>query len=131
MKFHWGSNDGGPESHVRMYGLESKEHGSLLVLKFLDGSREAYHSHAFSAVSWLLSGFLVEEVSYRDQMPFDECYEPSIKPIVTPRERFHKVSSMGTSWVLSLRSAWVPFWVDRDLKTGRQVVLTHGRKVVA
>ena len=34
---------------------------SIALLKFEGISREAYHTHAFGAISWLLKGMLVEE----------------------------------------------------------------------
>ena len=46
------SKDGGPDSTVWMYGIEVKWLFSILLLRFEDGSRDAYHSHAFDCVSW-------------------------------------------------------------------------------
>ncbi len=73
MKILWGSKDGGPESNVRMWGIESKHFGSVLLLSFAEGSREAFHAHAFSAVSWLLSGCLIEQVRTRRTSTCRRC----------------------------------------------------------
>lgn len=52
--------DGGPESPVDAYFLvELKGLFSIALLKFNKGCREAFHSHAFDAWTWFLSGDLV------------------------------------------------------------------------
>lgn len=125
MTWHFGAKDGGPESHVTAYGYESKRRGSVLLLRFGNGTRDAFHSHAFNAVSWLLRGALCERVV----QGAPRWYLPSLRPIVTPRARFHQVESRGTSWVVSLRGPWVQTW--REKVPGRkEYQLTHGRKPV-
>jgi hypothetical protein len=128
MKLFQLSKDGGPESHVWGYFLcEFKSLFSVVLLKFEDGSRDAYHDHAFNAVSWVLKGSLEEETILPDAE--ENFYWPSVKPVVTLRDTFHKVTSHGTTWVLSLRGPWADVWHEKD-KTGEKT-LTHGRKVVA
>ena len=56
LLFHTGK-DGGPESKVDGYWLfRHKRLFTVALLRFSKGSREAYHSHAFNAVSWVLTG---------------------------------------------------------------------------
>lgn len=134
MKICCWSKDGGPESHVWcFYLIEWKAAFSIALLRFDDGSREAYHSHAFNAISWLFSGALHEHaIESQDNTPYRQhwvrLYEPSWKPIWTPRERFHRVYSVGRSWALSFRGPWVDKW--REQSRGREYFLTHGRVVV-
>lgn len=116
--------DGGPESHV--YGLffECKSLFSLVLLRFNPGSRQAYHSHAFDAWSVLLRGKLVEKyLGCGVRTHVAPCY------IGTPRKTFHKVTSIGTSWVLSLRGPWQSTWNEYTRERGL-VTLGHGRKEV-
>lgn len=130
MKFLSYGKDGGPESTVHGYWLiEIKGLFSIVLLKFENGSRDAYHNHAFNAVSWVLSGQLIE---YFPEMPpeFGEAYSPSFKPVVTPRTLFHKVVSQGNTWVLSFRGPWTKTWREWSPKTGIFTTLTHGRKEV-
>jgi hypothetical protein len=132
VKFLWGSKDGGPESNVRMWGIESKLLGSILVLHFAPGSREAFHSHAFNAVSWVLNGFLYERVRMVDQ-PEDYAeswwHHPSWRPVLTRRSTFHKVSGgRHGSWVLTFRGRWHRTWQDGQPESPD--TLTHGRKKV-
>lgn len=127
MKFLRYAKDGGPESTVTGYFLiEIKSLFSIVLLHFGPGSREAFHTHAFDAVSWLLSGGLREQ-HIEGQRTY---YRPSLRPIFTARETFHKVYSWGDSWVLSFRGPWAPHWHEYLPSEERYVTLTHGRAVV-
>lgn len=128
MKFHWGSKDGGPESKVYMYGYENKNGYSLLLLRFEDGSRDAFHSHAFGAISWLMKGHL-QEYYFTDPQKI-VAYFPSFHPIMTPFHLIHKVVSFGRSWVLSLRGPWKRTWLEFNPKTGVVTKLAWQRKEV-
>ena len=125
MKFHFGSNDGGPESTVRMYGFEWKGVFSALVLRFDGQSRFAYHEHAFNSVSWLLRGMLAERFRGVSNARY---YYPNLLPFVTRRTDFHLVDSIGTSWVLSFRGPWTARWREYIPGVGMRV-LRHGREV--
>lgn len=125
MKWLWHDKDGGPESHVWVWGLEIKSRFSVLLMKFEHGTREAFHGHAFNAVSWLLTGGLIEYV-YKGMT---RCLFPSWKPIRTYRNTVHRVYGLNrASWVLSFRGPWVDRW--QEISGGRKYGLTHGRKEV-
>ena len=117
------TKDGGPLSKVWAYWLvELKRAFSVLLLRFDDGSREAYHSHAFDSIGWVLKGRLVEEV-YGGQTV---TRTPSWKPFLVARTTCHKVTSEGRSWVINLRGPWLDKWAEVDEK-GERHLLTHGR----
>lgn len=136
MKFFSYGKDGGPESTVSgFWFVEIKSLFSIVLLKFEDGSRDAYHEHAFDAVSWLLSGKLVErhlegttEWFWNDG--HGVIHVPSCKPILTKRSTFHKVISLGTTWVLSFRGPWNATWSEYLVQEDRVRTLTNGRKEV-
>jgi hypothetical protein len=128
MKFFKKAKDGGPKSTVTGYWLfEFKSLFSVALLRFDDGSRDEYHSHAFDSVNWVLRGRLREELPI-DRKSID--YAPSWMPVVTHRNRFHRVVSRGTTWVLAFRGPWNDTWQEYDPKTNETYTLTHGRKVV-
>lgn len=111
MKFLETTKDGGSESTVWAHWLfEIKGLCSVALLRFENGSRDAYHSHAFNCVSWLLRGELTE-LRIEDE-PGLFSYKPSLKPIVTRREHLHKVFSVGRSWVLTFRGPWAKTWQE-------------------
>lgn len=133
MKFCRWMKDGGPESHVEgFFFIEIKRWFSIVLLRFDDGSRDAYHSHAFNSTSWVLRG-LLEEHLYG--WPVPTYYVPSIHPVHTYRETFHKVISRGTTWVLSFRGPWSQCWFEalpaQQQKGYKMRVLRQGRQVVA
>lgn len=130
MKILRWEKDGGPESHVHgMFLVEIKSLFSVVLLRFSDGSRATYHSHAFDAVSWVLRGSLVEYLF--GSLGRGTPYSAGWRPVWTPRDRFHMVVSAGTTWVLSFRGPWAPTWFEYIPATGSTTTLAHGRREVA
>lgn len=128
MKIFHKAKDGGSYSTVTGYWLlEAKRLFSIALLKFEDGSREEYHSHAFNSVSWVLRGNLREEHMEQAEPVH---YSPSLRPVVTRRSTFHRVFSQGTSWVLTFRGPWSSQWKEFNDKTQTFSTLENGRKIV-
>lgn len=122
MKLFQKGKDGGPESTVTGYWLcEFKSLFSIVLLKFEGKSREAFHTHAFNSVSWLLRGTLYEFLR-NDRLI---VRNRSWRPIVTWRSTYHMVHSFGTTWVLSFRGPWSKTW--KESANGREYTLTNGR----
>jgi hypothetical protein len=129
MKFFHMAKDGGPKSTVTGYWLiEAKRLFSIALLRFDNGSRDEYHSHAFNCISWVLGKGRLREEHLHGGM---EIHEPSIKPVITRRSTFHRVFSEGTTWVLTFRGPWSIGWSEYDPSTKRYTTLTNGRVVVA
>lgn len=132
--------DGGPESTVSgFFFVEWKDLFTVCLLRFDNGTREAFHDHAFNAVSWVLSGKLLE---FMLDGPMRR-HEPGLLPVVTRKEDFHKVHSVGTSWVLSFRGPWNKEWHEfkrsywqetepgkHEFVPSKYTTLTDGRKEV-
>lgn len=124
MKLSWGDKDGGPESHVRVWGLEFKRFATVYLIKFDRGSREAYHTHAFNSISWLLSGGLTEK-HFGGAIDF---HTPGWRPIRTWEHTFHKVEGVRASnWAITFRGPWVSTWREFLPREFRFRKLTHGR----
>jgi hypothetical protein len=135
MKLFSRAKDGGPKSTVTGYWLvELKRLFSVVLLRFDDGSRDHYHDHAFNSLNWVLRGRVAEhyipDPEGEPRMKRTRVYTPSLVPILTRRDRLHRVVSEGTTWVFSLRGPWARFWHEYDPRGGRFVTMTHGRKVV-
>ena len=114
--------DGGKDSGVTGYFLiEWKILFSIAILKFKAGSREAYHNHAFNALTWWLKGSVTE------QKHTGECkgFRPSFRPKFTPRDNCHKIIAHKTSYALTFRGPWLDYWYE--IKNGCRTYLTHGR----
>lgn len=129
MKLFFKAKDGGSESKVTGYWLvEWKKLFSVVLLRFDKGSREAYHDHAFNAVSWVMSGELLEHTLAGNT----ERLKPGILPILTNRNRFHLVEGVkDTTWVLSFRGPWSKYWTEYNPANNKYTLLTHGRVALA
>lgn len=127
MKFlHYGK-DGGPESTVHGFWLiEIKSLLSIALLRFSDGSRESYHSHAFNSKSWVLSGKLREQ----HLQGKEEVHRPSLRPVTTLKRTFHRVISEGVAWVFTVRGSWDKTWEEYDPITKKFRILKNGREIV-
>ena len=126
MKLFHKSHDGGKNSGVTGYWLiEWKSGFSIVVLRFSKGTREAFHSHAFNALTWWLKGSVTE--AFPDTAETIK-WRPSIFPKFTPKHNIHKIIADDVSWAISFRGPWDRTWKEQE--NGIQTTLTHGRLVV-
>lgn len=128
------SKDGGVDSTVSgLFFVEIKSLFSVALLCFENGSRDAYHSHAFDCVSWVLRGELWEQLLPKDgeREGGVNRYEAGPLPVITRRSTMHKVTSFGRTWVLTFRGPWARTWREYLPRENRFVTLTHGRIEVA
>jgi hypothetical protein len=104
--------------------LRIKSLCTVALLRFDPGSREAFHSHAFNSVSWVVRGRLREVMLDGDQLR----HPSGFRPILTKRHTFHKVygEHPGGTWVLTFRGPWIDRWQEVD-ESGRRITLTHNR----
>lgn len=123
MKLFNRSHDGGKDSGVTGYWLvENKRLFSIVLLRFSSGSREAFHSHAFNALTWWVKGEVEEQFVDNSQ---SKTWKPSFKPKFTPKGNFHKIIGKRTAWAISVRGKWDDTWQE---KKGDEVyTLTSGR----
>lgn len=122
MRLFKRSYDGGADSGVTGYWLiEAKNLFSIVLLRFSEGSREAFHSHAFNALTWWLKGSVTEQFVNGGE----KRWKPSITPKWTPRNCYHKILADEVSWAISFRGPWSKTW--KEMKNGREKILTHGR----
>jgi hypothetical protein len=117
--------DGGKNSGVTAYFLiEWKVLFSIGILHFKEGTREAYHNHAFNALTWWFKG-KVTEIKLEGE---EKDFKPSLKPKYTSRANFHKVKAHKDTFALTLRGPWNNTW--KEYKEDKYVTLTHGRKIL-
>lgn len=128
MKFFKRMRDGGPESPVVGYFLiEIKSLFSVVLLHF-GGTREAFHSHAFNAITLWLRGGVEEVIKTADGYEKISWKAGQLK--VTLRDTMHKVLPGGGAWAISFRGPWAKTWREYLPEENRFVTLTHGRKIV-
>jgi hypothetical protein len=125
--FFINGSDGGKDSGVTGFWLfEIKSLFSIALLHFNKGTRENYHSHAFNAYSWFLSGKVEEQHLNKEPM----IWEPSIYPKYTPRSTFHRVNALENTYVLTFRGPWSETWLEYDPNNKEYIELSNGRKIV-
>ena len=121
------AKDGGPESPVDGYFLiEIKNLFSIALLKFNKGGREAFHTHAFDALTWFLCGDLEEE----DVSGDNYTYTRSILPKITRKGKNHRVKANKDSWCFTIRGAWDSTWTEYNKNKKQTTTFTHGRKIL-
>lgn len=117
--------DGGKDSGVQAFFIiEWKAVFSIAILQFSKGSREAYHTHAFHALTWWLKGRVTEQKITGELKE----YIPSFIPKFTSRSNFHKVNAYKTTYALTIRGPWKDTW--EEFRKGHFTTLTHGRKEI-
>lgn len=121
--FFISKSDGGSDSGVTAHlFFEWKKFFSVGLLRFSRGSRESFHSHAFNAITWWLSGSVTEEDITGEKKNFG----PSLKPKITPRSKIHRVIGNEVTYALTFRGPWQDQW--KEIRDGKEIKLTHGRK---
>lgn len=126
VKFFAKAPDGGANSGVTGYFLvEIKWLFSIVLLKFNKGTREAFHEHAFNALTIWLWGMVKEH--HRDD-PWGVKMFTATDFKITKRNVFHKIEALEDTWAISFRGPWKDHW--REDRAGELVTLTHGRKVI-
>lgn len=135
MKLFQKASDGGKDSGVSAYFLiEWKRFFSIALLHFNTGTREAYHSHAFNALTLWLKGEVEEQrlefplLSPKCRLLTTKRYEGGDWKLTT-RDNMHRVKALTPAWALTFRGPWSDTW--QEDRSGTIVTLTHGRKVVA
>lgn len=127
MKFMRYGKDGGKDSKVwGFWFLEIKSLFSVVLLCFDEGSREAFHSHAFNAYTWFLTGSVDEHHITGEII----TWTPSLVPKYTPRSCFHKVYPKKRTYALSVRGPWNKTWMEFDSISKTTTTLSNGRVVV-
>ena len=120
--------DGGPKSPVQAYFLcEFKNLFSIALLRFAEGGREEFHTHAFDALTWFLTGDMMEEKIDGTMTK----YRRSLMPKVTTRDNNHRVKATKTSWCLTIRGPWTETWTEDNVETNTKTYFGHGRKVLS
>ena len=122
------TKDGGKTSPVDAYFLfEIKGLCSVALLKFNKGGREDFHSHAFNALTWFITGDLTEQGIDGTL----KKYKRSILPKFTSKSNCHKVIARKDSWCFTLRGSWEEEWYEINNSKTEKTVLTNNRKIVS
>ena len=128
MKFlQWGT-DGGKESGVRGFWIcEIKSLFSIVILFFNKGTRENYHSHAFNAYTFFISGKVEEQLLNGNV----NIWKPSLYPKYTSRSIFHRVKALENTCAICFRGPWQKYWYEYSPKNKEYFLLTNNRIIIS
>ena len=127
MKFFEKGMDGGKESGVSGFWIcEIKWLFSIVLLHFRKGSRDNFHSHAFNAYSFYISGIVEEEHLNGKKI----IWKPSFYPKYTSKNTFHKVKALTETWCLSFRGPWSNSWYEFSPKNKEFILLSNKRIIL-
>lgn len=127
MKLLYYGPDGGAKSTVTGFWIiELKSLFSIVILKFNNGSRENYHSHAFNALTWFVKGSVDEY--HKDGKVM--TWKASFRPKFTPKTCFHKIFANEVAYAISFRGPWDKTWKEYSPTDKKDITLTHGRRIV-
>jgi len=127
MKFLQFGTDGGKDSGVTGFWIcEIKWLFSIVLLHFKKGSRENYHSHAFNAYSFFISGMVEEQLLNDSPIIWTSSWYPKY----TPTSTFHRVNALENTWCLSFRGPWSKYWYEYAPKNNEYIQLTNNRTIV-
>lgn len=111
--------------------LEWKPLFSLKLFHFYPGeAQEIYHTHSFSAYSFLLSGNYIEAFYNEYTNKFWSEPRNRSRLIFIPKDRFHQITKSEGCWTIMLTGNWNDEYKEYNEKTGEIIVSTHGRKEV-
>ena len=128
MKLFYKGKDGGSESSTTGYWLiECKSLFSIVLLKFEGISRDAFHTHVFHSLSWVVKGELQEK--FKSNYKQIRLHSASWIPFITRKEDFHKVNVIGTAWALSFRGPWQKQWLENTPQDGTYGLVSGRLKV--
>jgi hypothetical protein len=119
------------EGHVMAYTVfEWKPLFSIIVYNWLTIKQNRFHSHAFPAVAFLLSGKYEEEVKVNGKT-YSKTVNQWLKPRYIPRNYVHRVlKSDPNTWTIIFVGPWHKWWYEYFEDTGIWCKYLWGRKMV-
>lgn len=114
--------------------LEWKPLFSLKTFYFHKGdAQEIYHTHSFSAISFLIHGNYVESFYDAERSP-DRCWEEPrnrSRLIYIPQDRFHQITKSEGCRTVMLTGPWGDTYREYQPDTNEIITSTHGRREVS
>lgn len=119
------------DGHIIAYTLfESKKHFGIIIYHWKTIRQNRFHSHAFPAYAFLLSGSYTEEV-IQDGVIVQREVNNRFKRRYIPRNYIHRIlKAKPQTWTIVFTGKWQPFWYEYFDSTKKWVKYTWGRKKV-
>jgi len=120
------------EGYILAYVIfEWKPLFSIIVYNWKTILQNRFHSHAFAAYAFLLSGSYTEEV-YRHGEITERKVNQWLKPRFLPRNYTHRILKADpNTYTVVFTGPWIKYWYEWFQDTNTWVKYTWGRKVVS
>jgi hypothetical protein len=120
------------DGHIVQYTIfESKYLFSVLIFNWKSIKQDRFHSHAFSALCFLLSGSYEEETFNGVEIK-PNTVDRWMKPRLLSKSYTHRIlRAMPNTWTLVLVGPWQKYWYEYFAETKTWVKLKWGRVVLS
>jgi hypothetical protein len=119
------------DGHIIAYVLfEHKNLFSVILYNWKTIKQNRFHSHAFAAIAFLLSGSY-NQARFSKGVRWTETVNQWLKPRYLPKNYTHCIlDAAPNTWTLVLTGPWIKYWYEYFDDTNTWVKYTWGRKVV-
>jgi hypothetical protein len=125
--FHWDNTAIGVGNIKRFTIIEIKHVGGIIVNIFNTEAQDRFHSHAFSAFSWMIRGHYYEDVIDRR---FEVVTKKIEKSRFIPKNYIHKITqSSPNAMSVTFEGPWDSTW-NEYFDDGRIRTYSWGRKII-
>jgi hypothetical protein len=120
------------DGHIIAYTLfESKYLFGIIVYNWKTIKQNRFHSHAFSALAFLLSGQYEEEV-YKNGLITKRTVNQLFKPRFLPKKYTHRIlTAKPKTWTIVFTGPWIKYWYEWFEDTNTWIKYAWGRKVIS
>lgn len=120
------------DGHITAYTLfEHKYLFSIIIYNWKTIRQNRFHSHAFAAIAFLLSGKYEQEV-YKNGKISIQIVDQWLKPRYLPRNYTHKILKADPStYTIVFTGPWMKYWYEWFQDTNTWVKYGWGRKVIS
>lgn len=123
---HWDNTSLGVGNIRRFTIIEVKYLGGIVVNIFNTEDQDRFHSHAFSALSWMVKGHYYEDVVVEGKRVITKKIE---KSRFIPRNYIHKITkSSPNAMSITFEGPWESTW-NEYFDNGRIKTYSWGRTV--
>lgn len=119
------------DGHIIQYCIfECKYLFSIILYNWKTIKQNRFHSHAFSAIAFLLSGAYEQEV-YKNGQIRTEKVNNWLTPRYLPKNYTHRImKAESRTWTIVFTGPWMKYWYEWFEDTNTWVKYTWGRKVL-
>jgi hypothetical protein len=110
--------------------FESKYFGGVWIYNWKTIKQNRFHTHAFNAYAFLLSGSYTEEV-IEDGVIKNNTVNQWMKPRFLPKNYCHRIlKAEKNTWTIVFFGKWIPYWYEFFDDTKTWIKYSWGRKVI-